>query len=290
MKAFSAKMNVVSSKSIENNQWIITADIVDNTGNFFARDVKVNDIIYMDGSAVGCDIFRYVVKEVIKLISNVQVEIKIEWETKNEIPFEPITGLPIIIGEPTEIGLITMPSMSLNSLDESFINAINNFENKYIISNFAPLKSPIFKGKPIVPTPDDNSKDGQVVNSEWVSEKFEKQYSMFKCFENVPKFKIVYINEKNEIGVADVSNVKCSDKVIGISLKSGKTGESIPVKTSGEVINDEWSFKNTGDVAFVGYNGDILTDISKLKTFVQRIGTISNTNSVILDIEETILL
>lgn len=293
-RQFTARFDLTSIIPISENQWSIVGYIIDNTGNFFASSSSIGNIIYMDGSMLGLQVLRYKVINVdYEQTSGTELYADIEWDMGSDYPMEPFPGLVGIIGETTDkIKLSILPSIMINLLDENFINSIKNYENLIIVDNLAKIDSPEFVGKPLVPTPDKESNDQQIANTEWVSTKIEVMGNtkIYTALENIESFKVLYIDDFGNVGLADGNNVNHADAIIGISLESKQTGEQILVKLNGLIKNESWSFEKTGQIVFVGSNGDLSLKADSVEGFIQQIGITTNIDSITLDIEEAVLL
>lgn len=291
-KQFSARFDIVSYESISSNIGKVIGNVFDNTGNFFATSVNVGDIIYVDGSMLGLQVLRYKVKS-INSTKGTELCAIIIWDMGSDDPIELFSGLTGIIGKSTKnLKIAALPSISINMLDESFINSIKNYESTTILDSLIKSESPEFTGKPLVPTANLDSNDNQIANTEWVNNKVDSidNVENYIALEDILKFKLVCISDNNTVELADSNNVNHSDKIIGISLEQKLQGEQIAIMLKGELHNNEWSFVNSGQLLFAGQNGDMITNPSNNTGFIQQVGITSNTNSMMIDIEEAIIL
>lgn len=68
---------------------------------------------------------------------------------------------------------------------------------------------------------------------------------------------------------ADAATIGASDRVLGVSLTAGSTGDPVRVLTEGEVTNTGWAFTE-GDLLYVGLNGVITP--AQVGDFCQMVG------------------
>lgn len=291
---FSAKLDIMFANPTDYNQWEIMAYVVDNTGNFFAGNASIGDIVYLDGSMLGLQVLRYRIKSIdYERLDGTELYATLEWDMGSEEPIEPYVGLIGLIGQATDkLKICAIPSITINMLDESFVNSIKNYENLLIVDNLAPTDSPEFTGKPLAPTADINSNDLQIANTEWVNDKIENidNVRSYIAKEDIGPFKILYIDENQNVGLANCNNIEHADRIIGVSLQTKLAGEPIDIVLKGEIQCNEWNFSEIGDLIFVGIDGEITLNPSEITGFIQQIGIIADNNTIVLDIEEAVLL
>ena len=144
MKFFNAKIILNSCLALETpGEYEISANIVDNSGIFFASDSKVGDIIYLNGSPLGELLLRYKVKEIKNNVGS-DLSAIITWDMNDEETIEPPTGIDGIIGEAVnEFGTSMISSIFINSCDESVVSAARNYEQKLLSLHLKDVDSKI---------------------------------------------------------------------------------------------------------------------------------------------------
>lgn len=144
MKFFNAKIIINYSSALEApGEYEISANIIDNSGIFFASDVKVGDIMYLNGSIVGELLLRYKVKE-IKEATGSTLSAVVQWDIQDEEAKEPYGSTEGIIGEViNEFGASMIGSIFINSCDESVVSAARSYEQKLISSSLKDINGKI---------------------------------------------------------------------------------------------------------------------------------------------------
>lgn len=137
MKFFNAKFNTTNvDYLLDNTEFTITGDIVDNTATFFASDAKVGDIIYLNGSFRGDLILRYTIVE-IKSTSELTLVARIKWDMDGD-PIPPQTSAEGIIGSRiTNSGLSMITNVNTNGSDELLVSAARSYEQSLLIKENA---------------------------------------------------------------------------------------------------------------------------------------------------------
>lgn len=293
-RQFSASFNVTYELNTSPTEWDITGKVIDNTGNYFATDVMVGDIIYLDGSMFGLGALRYIIKT-IDLTNTIGIELHatISWDMGEDSPMEPYADISGIIGAATDnLKIATLPSTTISMLNESFINAIKNFENKYIIDKLAPIDSPHFTGEATVETVNIDSNDNDIANTEWVNKRIAniEETEEYIALENITAYDILYVDGNGGVGLADANIRDNSDRIIGIALETKSQNDTIKVALAGKIQNLNWNFTTTGQLIFVGLNGNFTLQPDTVSGFVQQIGIVADKHTISLDIEEAILL
>jgi hypothetical protein len=101
--------------------------------------------------------------------------------------------------------------------------------------------------------------------------------------ENIPAFVAVTTSGK----IADSGNLAHLGKVVGISTAVIANGFSGDIQFIGEIINPLWAW-TAGDSIFV--NGAGLSSIAPSTGWSKKMGTAKNATTVIIDMEDTVLL
>lgn len=280
------------------NEWEFNCSITDNTSMYFPSDAQVNDIVYINSHE---GIKRYTVTSITKA-TNQEFIINVIWDMPGKEPFEPISGYDGLIGRRSEkLGLTSVPSWSINGLSEGFINDVKNYE-LLLMEKTASIDSPEFTGKPVVPTPSDNSNDTQIANTEWVNKKIENisggsgsveckgEFKTFVSDDTIKKYDLLYLNNNEKVKVASANNIDCSDTVIGFATNDANIGEDVKVLMEGIITNEAWNFEVSGETIFVGESGEVITTPNPQYKFLQQIGLSTNSNTINLEIDEAILL
>ena len=174
MKQFRARFDLYKINTIDSKSWDIYAFIIDNTANYYANDVCINDIIYIDSTILGSTVIRYKVTFIDQNNTiGTQLHANIIWDMEGT-PIEPLIGFDGVIGNSTDgIKIDVLPSSSINMLNDELIDNIRDYENEVIINSLAPINSPKFMGKPLVPIADLSADDLQIANTKWVNEKIK---------------------------------------------------------------------------------------------------------------------
>ena len=110
-------------------QWDIVATFTDYTGFFYASDITISDIVYVDASSINFGLLRYRVIYVDPITDYSTAYIRVEWA----IPIltdltEPLIGYETIIGRQL-LGSAFLPSASSQLVSESFIAYARNLES-----------------------------------------------------------------------------------------------------------------------------------------------------------------
>lgn len=143
MNFFNAKFILNSCVAAsEENKYVISAEIVDNSGAFFATNAKENDIIYLNGSALGQLLLRYKLTKITSASGSI-LEGEMIWDMEGD-PVEVYGGLEGIIGEQVnEFGTSMIPGVFVNSCDESIVSAARSYEQKLLAIHLDGVKEKI---------------------------------------------------------------------------------------------------------------------------------------------------
>lgn len=128
-----AKFKLTSVTELGNNEFTFEGIIIDNTGKYFANDVLVNDIIYLNGTATGDGLLRYKISEITSFEGAV-IFGKMKWDMEGVLVC-PYDGYEGIIGryiDKTNTSYIT--GVFTNDCDESVVSSARSYE-QYLISN-----------------------------------------------------------------------------------------------------------------------------------------------------------
>lgn len=292
---FSARFDLITVDAIDTLNWNIHGLAIDDFGIFFASDANVGDIIYINDFA-GNQILRYTIKSIdrgVDKTSGADLYASIIWNGDVANPQDPIIGSIGIIGASSEnLGLITLTDGPTNFVDESFLNSVKNYENFAIFDKASSLDSPVFRGTPLTPTPSIDSNDTEIANTKWVNEKIDNINGTeeYTALEDITAFSILYTDGNSSVGLADANTQSHADEIIGISLESKLKGDLIRVVLTGKVTNTDWTFAKTGQLVFVGLNGNFTFRPDSVTGFIQQIGIVVDKNTISLDLEEAILL
>lgn len=101
--------------------------------------------------------------------------------------------------------------------------------------------------------------------------------------ENIPAFVAVTTSGK----IADSGNLAHLGKVVGISTAAIANGFSGDVQFIGEMVNALWAW-TAGDSIFV--NGAGLSSIAPSTGWSKKMGTAKNATTIIIEMEDTVLL
>jgi hypothetical protein len=130
MNILNGKLNVFSTMLVENtaDMWTLGAEFIDTAGLFYATDVIVGDIIYIDGTPYNLGILRYRIVELDTVQTDLyNLYVTIQWDTY-AVPNEPYSGFESCIGR-IVYGSVFLPSPSIQNLSASFIDYIRNSES-----------------------------------------------------------------------------------------------------------------------------------------------------------------
>jgi hypothetical protein len=144
---FNAKFNLNFFTPLTANTYNIIGDVIDNTGNFYAGDVKVNDVIYNDASMIALGVLRYKVTSV-NSINSSTIDVNVKWDLDPEPVQDPISSAQGCIGTPDSAGNIYITDASQQNLDLSFTNAVRNTEIYLLTQNIiAPTADVMLKSE-----------------------------------------------------------------------------------------------------------------------------------------------
>ena len=129
MLQFSMRLDLTSVILVDgtNDQWDIVGAAVDNSGLYFATDVIVGDIVYSDASIVQLGISRFVILSIDSQTDFFNLYARVQWNIIGQDPTEPFVGVQSFVGR-LSFGSVPVPSITVQQLDESFVNAVRNFE------------------------------------------------------------------------------------------------------------------------------------------------------------------
>lgn len=108
--------------------------------------------------------------------------------------------------------------------------------------------------------------------------------------EDIPAYKVVYMNDDGQLGIADCNNQEHCDNIVGITVLSALQGQKAKYCLRGEVTNPEWSFIKKGTNVFVARNGELEKTPIEGCAFIQEFGFIVDENVINIDIEEGIII
>jgi hypothetical protein len=133
---FTARLDFTRVRRVFNtiDKWDIEGKVIDNMGIFYATDVIPGDIVYNDTQILGVGISRYKVLSTSILTNGADLYARVQWDILGQTIQEPIDTFGALIGR-SNFGAIALPSITINSVDESFISAVRNFEALNIAAN-----------------------------------------------------------------------------------------------------------------------------------------------------------
>lgn len=132
MNIFDARFDIEYAylDDAENNIYKLSGIIVDMTGVYSTSDVRIGDIIYLDGRILGFDLLRYKIVDIDTAETTYSnLVVSIVWDKPNEETIEPCGGLEGIIGsvyDGTNIASIT--AYNYNSANEVLVNKAVNYQ------------------------------------------------------------------------------------------------------------------------------------------------------------------
>jgi hypothetical protein len=256
---FNARLNINEYNNIDSTNWTIKAQVIDNNGTFFAASAGVGNVIYINDEMDNL-ILRYKVTAIDPKTAGATLYATVTWDMSSDSPVDPLVECEALIGAASgSLGLTTLTSGNTNFVSEPFLNSIRNYENFQILDKAV-------SNITVIPT---------------------KEYV---AAENIQAYKILYITDNNQVKIADCSNLDCADRIIGMSLETKATGETIKVQLDQKIENKNWSFAKTGDTVFVGTNGDYALVPDPKAKFIQEIGIIVSNNSIELNMEDATIL
>lgn len=128
MKIFNAKLDVLSISPQAVDRWGMTANVVDNSGQFLGSDVQVNDIVYCYALT---EMFETVVSRykvtTINSVSGITVDIVLTWNEPNTTYAEPQSGVDCIIGRPLPGGVTSITSTN-NGVGSEILQLARNID------------------------------------------------------------------------------------------------------------------------------------------------------------------
>ena len=110
------------------------------------------------------------------------------------------------------------------------------------------------------------------------------------ALEDIGAYKVIYMDDNGDVGIADCDNIDHCDNIVGISILPATSGETVTYCLRGEVTNPDWSFTKQGKTVFVGKNGEIVSAPVGNCKFIQEFGFIVDDNVINIDIEEGIVI
>jgi hypothetical protein len=110
-----------------------------------------------------------------------------------------------------------------------------------------------------------------------VAAKPVNQYVFARAASAIPKFRAVKVVSTDTIALASPS-----DTVVGISLNDAPLGNMVQVACVGELVNDQWSWGQPGQIVWLGDDGSLVTTPS---AGVVKLGVVKSSTTVILGID-----
>lgn len=102
--------------------------------------------------------------------------------------------------------------------------------------------------------------------------------------------RVVVLNTAGEPEYADNTNSSHTNKILGITLNAGNSGDTLSVVRSGEVVEPTWSWTPNLPV-FLGVNGLLTQTVpSTPAVFSQVIGFPTNATTLFVHLREPLLL
>lgn len=132
MNLFDGKFELVDAYYVDENQYKVQGNFVDNTGTYSNYDAQVGDIIYLDGSFVGLSLLRYKIIELhFEEYEGSIISATVEWDMVEGVEAsEPFPGMEGIIGAIHSNGLTANITTSItNGVNEVLISRANSYQS-----------------------------------------------------------------------------------------------------------------------------------------------------------------
>lgn len=187
MRLFSARLDIENSMFVDMNLYQVQATIIENTGMYFADEVKVGDIVYASGIMYGADIYRYQVSKINSTIGS-KIDVELTWDMpfSDMEPMDPM-GLEAIIGA-RHIGANTanIVDYTINAANEKLIADARNYQQ--ILTNTSILNTNSDKTFEFVQ---------DVASTEWVINHNMKKYPAVSIVDETGNLVICNIHYNN---------------------------------------------------------------------------------------------
>lgn len=112
MKLFNARLDLSNVVASAVDEWILSANIIDNTGQFIANDISIGCIVYAYGlnqNTFEVSVCRYKVIEIVNA-SYVNADILVRWDEASTDYADPQTGMDCMIGQLLSTGMCVVTS------------------------------------------------------------------------------------------------------------------------------------------------------------------------------------
>lgn len=132
MNLFDGKFDIEDAYYVDENQYKVQGNYVDNTGTYSTYDAQVGDIIYLDGTFVGLPLLRYKITELhLEEYSGSSISATVQWDMIDGVePTEPFGGMEGIIGAIHSNGLTANITTSIiNGVSEILISRANSYQS-----------------------------------------------------------------------------------------------------------------------------------------------------------------
>ena len=103
-----------------------------------------------------------------------------------------------------------------------------------------------------------------------------------EAFENIPKYSLVTSTGK----VANSNDLRHAYIIVGIAIEDTTSRDTCKVQILGELTNTDWLW-GSGDLFL---NGTVLSQIAPSVGFIKNIATIKSANTIIIKLEDSIIL
>lgn len=144
MNYFNARFDITDGGYYDGVNYRLVGDVIDNTGNYFAYNAQVGDIIYVDGSFLGFPLLRYKIIEINSdETAGSQLSVIVKWDMLNEESQEPFVGMNAIIGAIHSNNLTAnLTSLNTNGANEILINNAQAYQTMLLGNNSSDSELP----------------------------------------------------------------------------------------------------------------------------------------------------
>lgn len=145
MNYFNGRFDVLDGGYHNETHYRLYGSLIDNSGTYFAADIQIGDIIYIDGSPIGVPLLRYKIAEInYDETSGAELSALVTWDMVEGIDLqEPFGGMEAIIGALHSNKLTAnITAQAYNSANELLIANANAYQTMLLGMNNGEGESP----------------------------------------------------------------------------------------------------------------------------------------------------
>ena len=101
--------------------------------------------------------------------------------------------------------------------------------------------------------------------------------------------KVVKVGDDGKVYYVSCDVLSDAYKVVGLSLNSANVGENVRILLFGKLQDNSFNF-DTAKPIFLGLNGQIVQELPGEAQFIQVLGKVLNSNEILFDLDEPIIL